>query len=81
MSSKLMVVAFILRVELLKARLVALGNQQHLDSYKDISSQAVRSASVITLLSIQANTFSMVFDVMGASLKTKIDEIKKENYT
>ena len=68
------------QIEKYKARLVALGNQQKPDSYKDISSQTVRSASVKTLLAIQAktNAYSMVLDVKGAYLKSQIDEIKKE---
>ena len=68
------------QIEKYKARLVALGNQQKPNSYKDVSSQTVRSASVKTLLAIQANTnaYSMVLDVKGAYLKSQIDDIKKE---
>ena len=68
------------QIDKYKARLVALGNQQKPNSYKDISSNTVRSASVKTLLAIQAktNARSMVLDVKGAYLKSQIDEIKKE---
>jgi len=63
-----------------KARLVALGNQQKPNSYKDISSKTVRSESVKLLLAIQAktNAYSMILDVKGAYLKSQIDQIKKE---
>ena len=67
-------------IEKYKARLVALGNQQKPDSYKDINSKTVRSESVKTLLAIQAKTKakSMVLDVKGAYLKSQINEINKE---
>ena len=50
-----------------KARLVALGNQQQPSSYDNIKFGTARSASVKTLISLQAktNAISMVMDVKG----------------
>jgi len=71
------------QIEKYKTRLVALGNQQHPGSYKVISSQTVRSASVKTLLAIQANTnsFSMFLDVKCAYLNYRLKKSKRDNYT
>ena len=59
-----------------KARLVCLGNQQDASSYDAIKSGTARSATVKLLISIQAKLgcVSMVLDVKGAYLKSKIRE-------
>ena len=61
-----------------KGRLVALGNQQKIDQYKNIRSPTARSSSSKLLISIQAklNSKSRVIDVKGAYLKAPIDEDK-----
>ena len=63
-----------------KARLVAFGNQQKDGSYDQIKSGTARTAAVKLLLSIQAktNAKSIVLDVKGAYLKSKVDESKNE---
>ena len=63
-----------------KARLVAFGNQQKGGSYNQIKSGTARTAAVKLLLSIQAksNAKSIVLDVKGAYLKSKVDESKNE---
>jgi hypothetical protein len=63
-----------------KARLVALGNQQKKESYTDVSSGTARSSTVKLLMSLQAKlgSMSMVLDVKGAYLKSKIKEDKNE---
>ena len=57
-----------------KARLVALGNQQKIGSYDRISSSTARGKSIKLLMALQAKTkaVSMVLDVKGAYLKSKI---------
>ena len=69
------------RIERYKARLVALGNQQSAKSYDDIKSQTARSSSVKLLIAIQAKIqgYSMVLDVKGAYLKSKVKKEKGEN--
>ena len=64
-----------------KARLVALGNKQKENSYKDVKSNTVKSNTVKLLLSIQAHTnaHAMVLDVKGAYLKSKINKRLKEH--
>jgi hypothetical protein len=59
-----------------KARLVCLGNQQEESSYDAIKSGTARSATVKLMISIQAKLgcSSMVLDVKGAYLKSKIRE-------
>jgi hypothetical protein len=59
-----------------KARLVALGNQQDKNQYKEISSPTARSASVKCLIAIQAkvDAYSAVMDVKGAYLKSKVED-------
>ena len=61
-----------------KARLVAIGNQQKTDSYKNISSATPRTASVKMLISLRAKTkaYSSVLDVKGAYLKS---DVRPEN--
>jgi hypothetical protein len=63
-----------------KARLVAFGNQQKEGSFDQVKSGTARTAAVKLLLSIQAKTkaHSMVLDVKGAYLKSKVDESKRE---
>jgi hypothetical protein len=59
-----------------KARLVALGNQQTEDQYAAVKSPTARSATVKLLIAIQAklpNAVSVVMDVKGAYLKSKVD--------
>jgi len=67
-------------IEKYKARLVALGNQQHESSYDQIKSLTARGSSVKLLIAIQAatNAHSMVLDVKGAYLKSEINEMKNE---
>jgi Reverse transcriptase (RNA-dependent DNA polymerase) len=62
-----------------KARLVALGNQQHESTYDNIKSGTARSASVKLLISIQAilGSHSIVMDVKGAYLKSKVQADKQ----
>ena len=59
-----------------KARLVALGNQQEQNQYKEISSPTARSASVKCLIAIQAkiDAYSAVMDVKGAYLKSTVED-------
>ena len=64
-----------------KARLVALGNQQDQSSYSEISSGTARSATVKMMMSILAKTkngVSVVLDIKGAYLKSKVDDQKDE---
>jgi len=65
-----------------KARLVALGNQQDPSTYDAIKSGTARSASVKLLLALQAKlgSFSVVMDVKGAYLKSKVKEESKQVY-
>ena len=68
------------RIEKYKARLVALGNQQNSNSYDQVKSNTARGSSVKLLIALQAklNAYSIVLDVKGAYLKSKIDEKKGE---
>ena len=66
-----------------KARLVCLGNQQESSSYDAIKSGTARSATVKLLTSMQAKlgSVSMVLDVKGAYLKSKIrEELNEQLY-
>jgi len=65
-----------------KARLVALGNQQDPSTYDAIKSGTARSASVKLLMALQAKlgSFSVVMDVKGAYLKSKVKEESKQVY-
>lgn len=68
------------RIDKYKARLVALGNQQNSTSYDQVKSNTARGSSVKLLIALQAklNAYSMVLDVKGAYLKSKIDQNKGE---
>ena len=68
------------KIDKYKARLVALGNQQRKSSYDKIKSNTARGSSVKLITALQAKTkaFSMVLDVKGAYLKSKVDESKGE---
>jgi hypothetical protein len=63
-----------------KARLVMLGNLQKDSSYENIKSGTVRNSTVKLLISLQAKTqgVSMVLDIKGAYLKSKIENPDKE---
>eukprot|EP01041_Mallomonas_annulata_P001722 gene1722-3335_t len=63
-----------------KARLVVLGNQQTEHSYDEIKSMTARGSSAKLLMAIQAktNAHSMVLDVKGVYLKSKINDLDKE---
>jgi len=67
------------QIDKYKARLVALGNQQHESTYDDIKSGTARSASVKLLIALQAilGSYSVVMDVKGAYLKSKVKEDKQ----
>jgi len=67
------------KIDKYKARLVALGNQQRIGSYDRITSSTARGKSIKLLMALQAKTQakSMVLDVKGAYLKSKIQNWDK----
>ena len=70
------------KIDKYKARLVVLGNQQRKDTYDKIKSPTARSSTVKLLISIQAklNLYSLVIDVKGAYLKSKIKKSKLKSH-